>query len=138
MSNVSVGSKTEAAGWGLISASFLTPNYDITFSMAKPAERYKRRRKKDVCLDQRDLPNSTEEPIFFFGGKDYVPLFCKLTHGVRGRRTVFFNSEFAPDAPGCLVECHRSGNPRTTFTRLLKAFQAHVASSQHGPSMASL
>lgn len=129
MSNVSVGSKTEAAGWGLISASFLTPNYDITFSMVKPAERYKRRRKKDVCLDQRDLPNSTE---------GLRPLFCKLTHGVRGRRTVFFNSEFAPDAPGCLVECHRSGNPRTTFTRLLKAFQAHVASSQHGLSMASL
>ena len=76
MSNVSVGSKTEAAGWRLISASFLTPNYDITFSMVNPAERYKRRRKKDVCLDQRDLPNSTEEPIFFFGGKDYARSFA--------------------------------------------------------------
>jgi len=93
-----------SAGWGLINASFLTPNYDITFSMVKPADRYKRRGKTDACLDQRDLLGTTEAPIFFFGGKDYVPLFCELTHGVRGGRTVFYNSELAPDAPGCLVE----------------------------------
>ena len=35
-----------SAGWGLLSADFLTPNYDITFSAT--AERYKRRRVRDV------------------------------------------------------------------------------------------
>jgi len=38
-----------SAGWGLISATFLTPYYDITFT-AK-ADRYKRRRKSDIYLD---------------------------------------------------------------------------------------
>lgn len=93
-----------SAGWGLIGASFLTPNYDITFSMVKPSERYKRRRKDDVYCDLRTLPDISDEPIFFFGGKDYVPFFCELTKGVRGKRTVFFNSEVAPEAPNCLLK----------------------------------
>ncbi len=38
-----------SAGWGLISANFLTPYYDITFSQS--AERYKRRRKADRYQD---------------------------------------------------------------------------------------
>lgn len=91
-----------SAGWGLIGASFLTPNYDITFSR-KP-ERYKHRGKDDVYCDLRTLPESSDEPIFFFGGKDYVPLFCDLTKGVRGKRTVYFNSKVVPEAPDCLLE----------------------------------
>jgi hypothetical protein len=38
-----------SAGWGLLSADFLTPNYDITFS--KTAKRYKRRRVRDRYRD---------------------------------------------------------------------------------------
>src|SRR6185312_14489468 len=85
-----------SAGWGLIGASFLTPHYDITFSMT--AEPYKRRRKRDVYGDLRMLPNDTDEPIVFFGGKDYLPLFCELTKGVRGKKTVFYNSGEPPVA----------------------------------------
>jgi len=88
-----------SAGWGLIKASFLTPNYDITFSMT--AEPYKRRRKGDPYRDMCMLQEDTSEPIVFFGGKDYLPLFCLLTKNVKGQRTVFYNSSHAPAANGC-------------------------------------
>lgn len=88
-----------SAGWGLIRSDFLTPDYDITFSAS--AEPYKRRKKTDVYRDFRMVPSDTDAPIIFFGGKDYVPLFCDLTQSVRTRRTVFYNSDRAPDAPGC-------------------------------------
>ena len=52
-----------SAGWGLISADFLTPKYDITFSAQ--ADAYKRRRKKDRYNDLRMLPVDTEEPVVF-------------------------------------------------------------------------
>lgn len=91
-----------SAGWGLISAGFLTPYYDITFSSS--AEAYKRRRKADLYGDLCMLPTPTDEPIVFFGGKDYVPLFCKLTDCTSGKRTVFYNSARPPAAVGCTLE----------------------------------
>ena len=66
-----------SAGWGLISGSFLTPFYDVTFSAA--AEDYKRRRKSDFYRDFNMLPPDTDQPIIFFGGKDYLPIFSELT-----------------------------------------------------------
>lgn len=91
-----------SAGWGLVSAGFLTPYYDITFSAS--AEAYKRRRKSDVYRDFCMLPMTTGEPITFFGGKDYVPLFCSLTKAAKGERTVFYNSAKTPEAVGCTLE----------------------------------
>lgn len=88
-----------SAGWGLIRADFLTPNYDITFSAA--AEPYKRRSKRDRYDDERMLADITTEAIVFFGGKDYVPLFCRLTEAVKGPRTIFYNSRTPPQAPRC-------------------------------------
>lgn len=88
-----------SAGWGLIAGSFLTPFYDVTFSAA--AEDYKRRRKSDRYHDLNMLPPDTDEPIFFFGGKDYLPLFSELTSSLRSARTVFYNSSQPPPAPGC-------------------------------------
>jgi len=87
-----------SAGWGLISATFLTPPYDITFSAQ--AESYKRRRMGDRYRDFSMLPPGTQEPILFFGGKDYLPLFNRLTSGVQGERIVFFNSMHAPQIDG--------------------------------------
>jgi hypothetical protein len=49
------------------------------------------------------LPDSTEQEILFFGGKDYVPLFCKLTQNVKGKRKVFHSSGQGPSAPGCML-----------------------------------
>ena len=88
-----------SAGWGLIRADFLTPDYDITFS--NNTEPYKRRRKRDAYDDWRMLPDDTADPVAFFGGKSYIKLFCALTGRVKGPRYVFFNLRNAPDAPGC-------------------------------------
>ncbi len=93
-----------SAGWGLISASFLTPDYDITFSSVKPKERYKRRKKSDRYRDFKMLAESTREPIVFFGGKDYLPLFAALTSSIRARKTVFYNSAKVPRTPGCVLK----------------------------------
>lgn len=87
-----------SAGWGLISSTFLTPAYDITFSPG--ADAYKRRRKTDVYNDFCMIPVECDDPIFFFGGKDYLPLFARLTRPVKAQKTVFFNSVSCPDIPG--------------------------------------
>ena len=91
-----------SAGWGLIAADFLTPAYDITFSPS--ADEYKRRRKKNYYDDLRMLPANTTEPVVFFGGKDYVKLFCSLTEGFKGQRFMFYNSANAPGALGCTLK----------------------------------
>jgi hypothetical protein len=85
-----------SAGWGLVSAEFLLPDYDITFSSMAP--RFKRRRKSDPYQDFCMLPNDPDEIAF---GKDYLPLFLSLTKEVSAPKTVFFNSSFPPKtAPG--------------------------------------
>jgi len=91
-----------SAGWGLLSAEFLTPAYDITFSAS--AERYKRRRKSDNYDDLEMLASSISEPVVFLGGKDYIDLFCRLTSNVKAPRTVFYNSSSPPTAPDCTLE----------------------------------
>ncbi len=91
-----------SAGWGLIRADFLTPYYDITFSAS--AERYKRRRKTHRYYDFRMLSDHADEEILFFGGKDYLPLFCSLTAAIKTGRTVFYNSVRAPQATGCVLK----------------------------------
>jgi hypothetical protein len=91
-----------SAGWGLIRADFLTPYYDITFSPS--AAGYKRRRKADAYQDFRMLPDKTDEDILFFGGKDYLRLFCSLTAAIRSKKTAFYNSARLPQADGCTLE----------------------------------
>lgn len=95
-----------SAGWGLISARFLTPQYDITFSAS--AEGFKRRKHRDPYLDFSHLDTSGSEPVLFFGGKDYLPLFCKLTEAAGNQRIVFFNSRSLPEAPSCRLERYRT------------------------------
>lgn len=87
-----------SAGWGLISATFLTPSYDITFTAQ--AELYKKRRKSDRYNDLSMLTQDENEPILFFGGKDYLPLFARLTGDLRSERIVLFNSAQAPQIDG--------------------------------------
>lgn len=87
-----------SAGWGLVRADFLIPAYDITFSANAPM--YKRRRSRDCYDDSNMLPKS-QEHIVFFGGKDYVNLFCTL-------------SSDAQRSSDRLVQCER----RSVCTRL--------------------
>ena len=94
-----------SAGWGLIAADFLTPTYDITFSSsAKDHNKYKRRQKRDPFKDLNMLPTDAKEPIVFFGGKDYVPLFCSLTENSNGQKFLFYNSSNPPYAPNCRLK----------------------------------
>ena len=90
-----------SAGWGLIRSDFLTPAYDITFSTAQNVDKYKRRGKQDSYDDLRMLPSDTTRPVVFFGGKDYVGLFCALTDQVKNPRHVIYNAAKPPNAPGC-------------------------------------
>ena len=88
-----------SAGWGLIRADFLTPQYDITFNGNAPA--YTRRGQRDLWNDLNRLPGGGEEPVMFFGSKHYVPLFSRLTKEVAAPRIVWHRSAVPPTAPGC-------------------------------------
>ena len=99
-----------SAGWGLISADFLTPLYYITFSTS--AEKYKRRRKKELYQDFCMIPDNGED-IIFLGGKDYLPMFCTLTSGFKGKKTVIYNSINLPD---CSTEFTLNKYETTTRT----------------------
>lgn len=93
-----------SAGWGLIRADFLTPDYNITFSQSASGDKsFMRRRRTDRYEDFSMLPDGTQEGILFFGSKEYVPLFCALTKGVKAARTVFYNTAQPPAAPGCVL-----------------------------------
>ena len=91
-----------SAGWGLVAANYLLPDYDITFSSsAKGQQAYKRRRLGDKRYrDFSMLPQDTVKQVFFFGGKDYLALFCTLTANI-GRRTAFVNSNTLPSGMNC-------------------------------------
>ena len=89
-----------SAGWGLISAPFLTPDYDITFS--GNAEAYKRRRNQDRYADFSMLPKDPSHPIHFVGGKSYVSLFLRLTAGTDAERVIHYVGDYPPPpAPNC-------------------------------------
>jgi hypothetical protein len=87
-----------SAGWGLIRADFLTPSYVVTFSAQ--AEPFKRRRSSDAYADFNMLEGQQNEPVAFFGGKDYLKLFCRLTENYEGQRIVAFNAASEPQAQG--------------------------------------
>ena len=78
-----------SAGWGLVRASYLIPDYDITFSN-QVDEKWKRRGLKDRWPDFNHLQNSHDEPIHFFGGKNYLPMFYDLMErdSVPGKKVV--------------------------------------------------
>jgi hypothetical protein len=88
-----------SAGWGLLRSDYFTPEYDITFSSS--ARPFTRRLPTDVSQDFRKLSDDPNDTVLFIGGKAYVPLFCQLTDGFRGRRIIFYNSAQPPDAPAC-------------------------------------
>ena len=100
-----------SAGWGLVRADYLTPNYDVTFSKAGNVPQFKRRRNQDTYRDF-ELPSGVSDPIVFFGGRDYIPLFTKLTASATVPRTVFFAGRRA-EAPGCKLR--RIGDPFTNW-----------------------
>jgi hypothetical protein len=107
-----------SAGWGLIRADFLTPVYDITFS--GQAEAYKHREQTAEYRDLNMLGAVTDD-IVFFGGKDYLRQFCKLTAAAKGRRIVFYKAKNAR-AAGCELRYFESSNPRKWHYECANAF----------------
>jgi hypothetical protein len=110
-----------SAGWGLIPARFLTPRYDITFSAS--AEPYVRRRKNQAYGDFSKLPARAGGPIVFFGGREYVPLFAKLTTPTE-RRIVFYNSAVPPAALGCFLKRFHTSTRTNWHYECARAFIA--------------
>lgn len=86
-----------SAGWGLVSANFLIPDYDITFSKAKNVSIHCQRNKSDLFSDICHLPDDGELTLFI-GGKDYQPLFNHLTNKHKGKKTIFYNAVESPRA----------------------------------------
>jgi hypothetical protein len=97
-----------SAGWGLVRADYLLPYYDITFSPS--AEVYKRRRKSDSYEDFRLLLGDIDRDMVFFGGLDYLPLFCSLTNTGRAGRPYSSILSGRPSATAT-----RSGDLRQSF-----------------------
>ena len=117
-----------SAGWGLVAADYLLPNYDITFSSsARGPDGYKRRPARDGGYrDFSMLPAQTARHVYFFGGKDYVPLFCRLTARVR-QRTVFVNSKTPPKGLTCRTERYETNTRTNWHYECVRAFAECLA-----------
>ena len=103
-----------SAGWGLIRADFLTSAYDITFAPeVRKRKPWRHRHRRDTYEDLCHLVESRGQEVFFVGSKSYVPLFCDLTDHLNTPRTVFFNSNVPPRAPGCALRRFETPNKRT-------------------------
>ncbi|PIP84925.1 MAG: hypothetical protein COR54_01485 [Elusimicrobia bacterium CG22_combo_CG10-13_8_21_14_all_63_91] len=102
-----------SAGWGLIRWDFLLPDYDITFSRAKNVKRYAIRSAKAPLPEFNQIADSDpEEDIFFFGGKDYLNLFYRLTRNVPAEKTVFYyHTADLPREHGFNYTAFTPGNP---------------------------
>jgi hypothetical protein len=101
-----------SAGWGLIPATFLTPAYDITFTAS--ADEWKRRRKDDRYDDLSLMPDDGHATVFL-GGKEYQPLFRRLTEALGGTKIVFFRSAVPPDLPNGFVTVSYETTSRTNW-----------------------
>jgi hypothetical protein len=104
-----------SAGWGLIPASFFTPDYDITFSAAANVAPYARRRKSDTDYKDFCLVPDDGDDITFLGGKDYLPLFCDLAGKLNGGKRVFFSSQSEPMLPSRFVAKRFETSRRTNW-----------------------
>jgi hypothetical protein len=104
-----------SAGWGLIPASFFTPDYDITFSAAANVAPYARRKKSQTDYKDFQLMPDDGDEIVFLGGKDYLPLFCDLTRKLKGRKTVFFSAQSEPALPLGFVAKRFATSRRTNW-----------------------
>ena len=88
-----------SAGWGLLRAGYLTPDYDITFS--QQADPISIRGRYQVFHDHQQISEDVQGPVIFIGGASYLPHFLRLTAAVRAPRRAFFNSVVAPQAERC-------------------------------------
>jgi hypothetical protein len=83
-----------SAGWGLIRSDFLTPYYDITFSnQGDPWSKGRTSGRFQDFSHLRDSGISPDETIYFFGGKDYLPLYYFLTQNIAARKVIYHSQD---------------------------------------------
>ena len=116
-----------SAGWGLVAADYLLPNYDITFSSsARGSDAYKRRMPSDRHYrDFSMLPQDTTKHVFFFGSKKYLAVFCTLTAALR-RRTAFIRSKDLPRSVNCRTVRYETTTRINWHYECVNAFAAKV------------
>jgi hypothetical protein len=90
-----------SAGWGIVSADYLLPDYDITFALTKPKHGYKRRHPQDnkyhdFCHLRCDAPGT----LVTFCSKGYLPLFRNLTTLLTVNKIVFYAAADPPQDSG--------------------------------------
>lgn len=124
-----------SAGWGLIRADFRTPDYNITFStQAKKDKPWGWRNTKESrrsWLDfnhLQDAPINQDEPIHFFGGKDYRPLFYALVTTLPGKKIVYYKGNVERRHGFEYAEYKGPEKNRTWHYRAAKDFLAQRAS----------
>lgn len=93
-----------SAGWGLVPSWFRLPMYDITFS--KQAKPYQRRNANDkyhdfALDDTRTEARHAGQSIVFFGGRDYLGAFERLTRNALGKRVVWYAGGQIAGIKGC-------------------------------------
>lgn len=85
-----------SAGWGLIPAHYLLPDYNITFSNAAKVPNYAKRKKSETYADFCKFEANKDDKLVFIGGKDYQQLFVDLTAGSMASKVIVCNSKIRP------------------------------------------
>lgn len=70
-----------------------------------------------------DAARGYKQACFFFGGRDYLPLFCALTADIP-RRTAFFNSKEPPGGVNCRTERYETTTKTNWHYECVHAFAA--------------
>ncbi|MGE0132413.1 MAG: hypothetical protein AB7U82_30390 [Blastocatellales bacterium] len=68
------------------------------------------------------LEGRDAETVAFFGGKDYLPLFCRLTSDYAGPRIAAFNSASEPQAHGVRFVRYHTRTRTNWHTEAVNAF----------------
>lgn len=58
------------------------------------------------------VDRESDEPLVFFGGKSYFPLFCTLTDHCRCRRVAYHHLNVPPRWEGVEVRRYEADTPR--------------------------
>lgn len=77
-----------SAGWGLIKADYLIPNYDITFTSAAVAYKKKTFHRDTIGINMMDAKQ--EQSIFCFVGKSYYEILDATTGVAGGKKYLFY------------------------------------------------
>jgi len=122
-----------SAGWGLVRADFLLPYYDITFS--RNADRCKKRENNEQFYDFDHLTqcenSDIQETIYFFGGKDYLPLLYKLTRNINCKKVIYYKAKNIPKEEGYdYIECYTNRRTNWHYSCAEKFMKGNCLSSK--------